>query len=95
MSYSFTVKAMSKDDVKRELEVKFDEVIATQPVHAADKAQALAAAGAFIDLLKDVPEGHHVQVSLHGSLGWDGVDQKVFNGAGVGVSASIMLNQAV
>lgn len=89
MSYSFSVKAASKDEAKAQIAAKFDEVIASQPTHAADKSAALATAGSFIDLLKDVPEGHEISVSMHGSLGWNHDAPEQFTGAGVGVSASL------
>lgn len=89
MSYSFSVMGATKDEAKTLIEAEFDKIIASQPVHAADKAAALAAAGAFIDLLTDPPEGKVVRVSMHGSLGWNEPDPKSFTGSGVGVSAQL------
>lgn len=69
MSYSFTVRAPSKAAAKDAVSAKFDEVIAIQPIHARDKAAALANAGTVIDLLAD-DDTRDVSVSVAGYVGW-------------------------
>ncbi|KRQ11924.1 hypothetical protein AOQ73_05815 [Bradyrhizobium pachyrhizi] len=71
MSYSFTVKAATKNEAKAAVAVEFDKVVATQPIHARDKAAALTNANAVIDLLADdAPDGHVINVSCNGYVGW-------------------------
>lgn len=89
MSYSFGVKAATKAEAKAAVAVEFDKVVASQPTHATDKDAALAAAGAFIDMLTDPGEGQVISVNMHGSLGWNSPDPTSFTGAGVGISVSL------
>lgn len=70
MSYSFQAKGTTKAEAIAAVAAKLAEVVAQQPVHAADKDQALAAATAFINLLPDDGE-KDVSVSVGGSLGWN------------------------
>lgn len=92
MSYSFGVRAATKPAAKAELASKFDELVTKgQPAHEFDKAQALAAGNAFIDLLPD-DESKDVSFSIHGSLSgrWEGAKLVEITGASVGVSASLI-----
>ena len=89
MSYSFSVKAKTKEECMTALAEKFVDVIKTQPAHESDKAAALNAADAFMSLLKPVPDDHHIEISLHGSLGWEGSAPNLYIGAGVGVSCRV------
>jgi hypothetical protein len=72
MSFSFNVtgetKAMALELAKKEM----DQVVLAQPVHARDRAEALANAEKAVGLLKDDP-ARGVAVTMNGSLGWDGV----------------------
>jgi hypothetical protein len=90
MSYSFTVKAATKDDAKAAVEAAFDNVVAQQPIHARDKAAALANASAVIDLLMDVPADKHVSVSVNGYVGWMLGDDQPLNSASVSAGASLV-----
>lgn len=72
MSYSFNVQASTKSAAKDAVAVKFDEVIATQPIHARDKTAALANANAVIDLLMD-DDTREISVSVNGYVGWQEV----------------------
>jgi hypothetical protein len=91
MSYSFQIRASTKTAAKAAVAIKFDEVIGYQKCHERDKAQALAAANAFIDLLPDVEE-KHVGVNMAGSLcgKWDGTDVVHIESANVGVTAYLV-----
>ena len=93
MSYSFAVSASTKDEAKQKVADEFAKVIENQPSHAADKDSAVAAAGAFIDLLTDVPADHHISVSMHGSLSWNSDAQDKFTSAIVGVSVYLVDNR--
>lgn len=69
MSYSFQFFAATKDEAKAQLEKEFDNVVAAQPVHAQDRAAAIASAHAFIDLVTlDADKG--LQVAVHGSVSY-------------------------
>ena len=93
MSYSFSVKASTKDEAKQKIAEQFDKVVEGQPSHADDKAAALATANAFIDLLTDVPKDHHVSVSINGSLSWNHDAPNKYVGASVGVNAGFVDNR--
>jgi hypothetical protein len=75
MSYSFSARGATKQEAKDAAAAEFDKVVASQPIHAVDRAPALAAVGAFVDMLADSPKAIYVSVS--GSLGWQGEDQKI------------------
>ena len=71
MSYSFIVRAASKAEVKALVASKLAEVVATQPSHQHDQAQANAAASAFVDCLGD-DDTRDIAVNVNGSVGWSG-----------------------
>jgi hypothetical protein len=85
MSYSFSLRAADKSAAKAAVEAKFDEVIASQPVHVRDKAAVLANAGAVIDLLVD-DDTKDVTVSCNGYVSWNS-DQAALTGVAVTCSA--------
>lgn len=97
MSYSFQARGATKEAVKADVAAKMAVVVQQQPVHAKDAAQAIAAAGAFIDTLVDERIGKDGEplpfvVTMNGSLGWDYRPDAVgdptdFTSATVGVSA--------
>lgn len=90
MSYSFTVTAPTKEEAKQKISDQMAVVVQNQPDHKLDEVAAVAAGSAFVDLLGDVPDGHEVLVSMHGSVGWSQTEQdgpKTYINAGVGVSA--------
>lgn len=88
MSYSFTVKAADKAGAKAAVAAKFVEVVAAQVCHQRDRAQALAVADAFIELLPDDAD-KDVGVSMAGSLtgAWQGTDVTRIHSANVSVTA--------
>lgn len=90
MSYSFNVRAANKAEAKAAISSRFDEVVTQQPVHAADKDQAQAAAHAFVDLLPEVTDGREICVSVGGYLSgiWEGSDIKELSTASFSVTAS-------
>lgn len=91
MSYSFSILGASKADAKAKVAAEFDRVAANQSCHEVDKLQALAAAGAFIDILPD-DEGKNVSVSMNGYLSgqWQGNDIVRINVASVSISAGLI-----
>lgn len=71
MSYSFSVKAATKDAAKVAVAEAFDKVVEQQPIHARDKAAALANASAAIDMLsEEARDGKAISVSLSGYVSW-------------------------
>lgn len=87
MSYSFSVTATSKAEAKEKIAAQFDTILASQPVHAADRASAQAAAGAFVDVLKDPAADEEIGVGVSGYVSWRAEGE--FTGANVSVSAGI------
>lgn len=95
MSYSFSLRAGSKALAKAAVAAKLDEAISFQKCHERDRAQALATADAFIDLLPD-DESKDVAVSMSGSLmgKWDGSDVVLIESANVSFTASLATREA-
>lgn len=89
MSYSLSIRAASKALAKQAVVDRFDaDVVAHQLIHKRDRDQAVAAAGAFIDLLED-DDTKDVTVSMHGSLSW--ADGERITGASISVGASLVV----
>jgi hypothetical protein len=87
MSFSFTVRAASKDEAKNKIAEKMDEVVIAQPAHELDRPAVSNVASAYIDMLDDDP-ARDIVVSVSGSLAWSGdVTGGVFHGASVSVNA--------
>ncbi len=89
MSYSFSARGATKEAVLKSVEEKLDGVVASQPVHAADRNSAFEAVKAYIDLVT-LPAGKDYSVAVHGSVGWNADAPEVLTGAGVGVSVSYL-----
>lgn len=88
MSYSASVKAKTKAEAKGAVVEKFNEIVAGQPVHQADRDAAQSAVKAFIDTLTEPGDEQQISVSFSGSLSWR--EEGVFTGAGMNVSASLI-----
>jgi hypothetical protein len=67
MSYSFQVSGATKAEAIAKVAEELTKVVANQPPHAADQAQAQAAVESFVDLLAD-DDTQDVSVTVHGSL---------------------------
>jgi hypothetical protein len=90
MSYSFSVLAANKAAAKEAVAAKFDEmVVASQPIHARDRAAVLANANTVIDLLAD-DDTKDVRVSCNGYVSWTNPvgEAPAFNTAAVNCQAS-------
>lgn len=70
MSYSFSVLADTKDEAKQKVAEQFDAIVASQPVHEADRSAAQTAINAFIDVVAEPTEAQAVSVAAYGSLSW-------------------------
>lgn len=70
MSYSFSVRAATKADAIAKVAEEFGRVVASQPIHAADRDGVVAAATAFVNMLGDDAD-KDVCVNVNGSVGWN------------------------
>lgn len=96
MSYSFSGRGATKAEVMEKVAAELDKVVAGQPIHAADRAQAQAAAQAFLDVLPDANGEQDIYVSVSGSVGWSGVlgaADQVLTSAGVNVSVALIAKE--
>lgn len=92
MSYSFHVKAATKAAAIAAVAAKLDEIAVQQPVHEADKVQALAAAESFVRILADDDE-KNVCVNVSGSVSYVHVEAgqpQITTSADVSVSAGLL-----
>lgn len=88
MSYSFSVMAADKAAAKAAVAAKFDEMVASQPVHARDRAAVLANANAVIDLLAD-DDTKDVRVNFNGYVSWTNPasEEPAFNSVAINCQA--------
>ena len=89
MSYSFLITADTKEEATGKIRDQFDAVVASQPIHAADKEAAVIAAQAFVRILADPHEGDEIYVNVYGSLGWRYDSPDEFLSAGLTINASL------
>ncbi len=96
MSYSFSARGATKVDVTAKISAELDKVVASQPIHSADRAQAQAAAEAFLAIIPDSAGDKDFCVSVSGSVGWSGMAgtaDQVLTSAGVSVSAYMIAKE--
>lgn len=91
MSYSFTARGATKEDVLKHVTEQFDQIIVAQPKHAADREQAYNAAEWFLSIMPEAADQDY-SLSLNGSLGWN--DDGTITGAAVGVSVRLVPKEA-
>ncbi|MEO8804625.1 MAG: hypothetical protein ABI433_00970 [Burkholderiaceae bacterium] len=91
MSYSFSVRAATKAELKVKIAAELDKVVAGQPAHARDRVQAQAAADAFVDVI-DADETRDVVVTVNGSVSGQWQPDNTLtslSGASVSISAAL------
>ena len=96
MSYSFSVRGATKADVINNAAAELDKVVASQPIHAADRAQAQAAAEAFLGIIPGKDDDQDFYLYVSGSVGWKGTlgaADQVLTSASVNVSASLIAKE--
>jgi hypothetical protein len=93
MSYSFSVRGATKAQAKEKVAAELAKVVAGQPIHARDQAQAQAAADAFVDLLAD-DDAKDVVVSVNGSVSWSSDVTAPLTAASVGAGAYLANREA-
>jgi hypothetical protein len=94
MSYSFSVTAANKAEAKQKIADSFDNVVKSQPSHAADRDAAVSAGSAIVDILRDPADGQEIHVSMYGSLSWLHDAPDAFIGAAATVNASVRAKPA-
>ena len=95
MSYSFALRAATKAAALAAVIAKMDEVAAQQACHQRDKAQAVAAAESFLNLLPD-DDARDVTVNMSGYLSgqWQGSDVVEISAANVMVAVGLAKREA-
>lgn len=88
MSYSFSVRAKSKDDAAAKSGVSMAEVVEAQPVHKADKDAAIAAVDELLGTVVEPGEDESVTINVSGSLGWRAEGE--FTSANLSVSVAVV-----
>lgn len=96
MSYSFSVRGVTEAEVMKKVDAELDKVVASQPIHEADRAQARAAVMAFVNIIPDPTDKQDFYVSVSGSLGWSGNlgEGHIVTSASVNVGASLIAKEA-
>lgn len=87
MSYSFGVRASTKEEAKAKITAEFDRVIEQQPVHEADLPAARAATAAYVDVLVSPTGDQDVVVHVGGYVSWQAEGQ--FTGSRIEVRAGL------
>ena len=90
MSYSFTVRAATKEILLAKAQAEMDAVAATQALHDIDKAQAMQNATAIADLV-DEEQGQDLVMAMNGSVSARPSDQDGMLITGVSVGCSVWL----
>lgn len=73
MSYSFNVRAATKEGAIDAATAKFREVIESQPIHTRDE-HAVAAGVAQVVAVITADESKDISVSVNGYVSWSGPD---------------------
>ena len=96
MSYSFSARGATEAETMKKVDAELDKVVASQPVHEADRMQARAAAMAFLNVLPDPSDKQEFYVSVSGSVGWSGTlgaADQALTSASVNVGASLVAKE--
>ncbi len=67
---------------------EFDKVVGYQPIHAADREQATAAARAFLSIVPDANETQDFALTVSGWVSWN--PELIVVAANVSISASVV-----
>jgi hypothetical protein len=88
VSYSFSARGTNPDEAKAAVAAKFDEIVAQQPIHEADRDEAVVET--FIDKLT-ANDDRDVSVSVNGYV--QTTDENVTSIC-IGVTASLVAREA-
>lgn len=92
MSFSFSVKGLTKQEALEKVAVEMAKVVQGQPIHAKDEANVNAIAKTVADTVDgEIKEGQVMFISCSGSLSWTGgtTTPEVVMSASCNVSVSI------
>lgn len=90
MSYSFSARGATREEVLKSVADQLKDVATAQPMHLKDCDQAYNAVEWFLHIVPEAADKDY-SVSVNGSIGWTGEDDaKIITGAGVGVSVSLV-----
>lgn len=70
MSYSFSITAATKAEAKEKTIKEWDNIVAAQPIHAADRGSGQAHAEGSIDALSDPDSTQQISLSAYGSVSY-------------------------
>lgn len=87
MSYAFNVRGATREEVMGQVVAELDKVVASQPIHEADRASAEEVVKSFINLVEE-DEDLDYYVSVSGSVSYKG-DQSI-TGANVNVGVRLV-----
>lgn len=90
MSYSISIRVAAVGLAAAALSAEFDKIVAQQPIHEADRAQALAVTEAYLGLIREPGEGEEISISLSGWVSTRGVEAEAFTSAAVSVQVSVV-----
>lgn len=94
MSYSFSIRADTKDEATRQIREQFDAIVEQQPGHVKDREAAVVAAQILVRLLNDPDEHEEIYVNMHGSLGWKHHDNpNEFTSANVSINVMLRMRK--
>lgn len=97
MSYSFSKRGATRAAVLAMVSAQFDEIVAQQPIHAADRAQAQAVAESFLAIVPDADDTQDYYIAMHGSVSYtwnspDNTPDRIL-GASLGVTANLVAKE--
>lgn len=95
MSYSFQLRAATKTALIDAVAAKMDEIVGQQACHTIDRAQAIAAATSFVQLLPD-DASQDVSITMSGYVAgeWAQNELSRLTGASVNVNCGLARREA-
>lgn len=88
MSFSFGIKAKTKDELQAQFKIELDNVVAGQAIHAKDRSYLTNLFNSQVELV-NLNEGNIICVSVSGSLNWTGIsgqESEVITGANASIN---------
>ena len=97
MSYSFFVRKATREEAVTAVAQELEKVVASQPIHAADRWQAFETAVKAIYAVLPESNDKDVFVSMSGSVSWEGTYPESFSitGVTINVYASLVRRESV
>lgn len=95
MSYSFSVRGSTSEDVSAKVSAELDKVVAAQPNHEADRDAAQKLVSDLLDVVPKLDDKDY-SLSISGSLGWNGTlggEDYVVTNASLNVSLGLVAKE--